>query len=48
MVEQESTGDSEGFEQTPEDQKRILQIITWLNEARSMTKTLCDSHGVSL
>ncbi|MDZ4849951.1 MAG: hypothetical protein SGI77_11750 [Pirellulaceae bacterium] len=48
MAEQESTGDSEGFKQTPEDQKRILQIITWLNEARSMTKQLCASHGVSL
>lgn len=48
MAEQESSGDSEGFEQSPEDQKRILQIITWLGEARSMTKTLCASHGVSL
>lgn len=47
MAEQESTGDSDGFEQTVEDKKRILQIITWLNEASSMTKQLCASHGVS-
>ena len=48
MAEQESTGDADGFKQSPEDQKRILQIITWLNEARTMTQSLCASHGVIL
>lgn len=48
MAEQESTGDAEGFKQSIEDQKRILQIITWLNEAKDMTKALCATHGVSI
>jgi hypothetical protein len=47
LAEHESTGDSEGFKQTPEDRKDILQIIKWLQEAKAMTQKLCTSYGVN-
>lgn len=47
LAEHESTGDSEGFRQTAEDRKDILQIIKWLQEAKAMTQKLCTSYGVS-